>query len=355
MLAAGLHDARRSPSPMTEPLSSLPEWHGVTRERFEQEIVPRAQPAILRGVVAGWPAVAKARESALAVAQYLAQVDNGTPVDAIMTRPEEAGRIFYDATMAGFNYVRTEQPVTRVLEQALRYAQFDHAPAVAIQSALIARCMPEFKRSHVLPLLDAEVEPRAWIGTAIVTPAHFDESHNIACCVAGRRRFTVFPPEQIANLYVGPLDHAPTGTPISLVDFSKPDFERFPRFAEALAHARVADLEPGDAVYLPPLWWHHVQSLERLNMLVNYWWVETAPGWAPAPSALDALLHVVATLRALPPAQRAAWRNLFEHYVFDADRDVAGHIPPERRSLLGALSAEEQKALRALLVQRMSR
>jgi len=340
---------------MTEPLSSLAEWHGVTRERFEQEIVPRAQPAILRGVVADWPAVAKARESALAVAQYLAQVDNGTPVDAIMTRPEEAGRIFYDATMAGFNYLRTEQPVTRVLEQALRYAQFDQAPAVAIQSALIARCMPEFKRTHVLPLLPADVEPRAWIGTAIVTPAHFDESHNIACCVAGRRRFTVFPPEQIANLYVGPLDHAPTGTPISLVDFARPDFERFPRFAEALASARVADLEPGDAVYLPPLWWHHVQSLERFNMLVNYWWVRTAPGWAPPPSALDALLHVVATLRALPPAQRASWRSLFEHYVFDAERDVAGHIPPERRSLLGALSADEQKALRALLVQRMSR
>ena len=340
---------------MTESLPSLPEWRGVTRERFEQEIVPRAEPAILRGVVAHWPVVARARESALAVAQYLAQLDNGTPVDAILTRPQEEGRIFYDASMAGFNYVRTEQPVTRVLEQALRYAQFDRSPAVAIQSALIARCMPEFKRTHVLPLLDAHVEPRAWIGTAIVTPAHFDESHNIAACVAGRRRFTVLPPEQIANLYVGPLDHAPTGTPISLVDFAKPDFDRFPRFRDALAHARVADLEPGDAVYLPPLWWHHVQSLERFNMLVNYWWVRTAPGWAPPPSALDSLLHVVSTLRALPEPQRRAWRHLFEHYVFDTQRDVAGHIPPERRSLLGALSAEEPKALRALLVQRMSR
>ena len=340
---------------MTEPLSSLPEWHGVTRERFEQEILPRNEPAILRGVVAGWPAVHRAKESPLAIAQYLAAADNGTPVDAILTRPEEEGRIFYDAAMAGFNYVRTEQPVTRVLEQALRYAQFEKAPAVAIQSALIARCLPAFKRDNVLPLLDAGVEPRAWIGTAIVTPAHFDESHNIACCVAGRRRFTLFPTEQIANLYVGPLDHAPTGTPISLVDFAKPDFERFPRFREALAHARIADLGPGDAIYMPPLWWHHVQSLEPFNMLVNYWWVRSAPGWAPAPSALDSLLHVVSTLRALPEAQRQAWRHLFEHYVFDVDRDVAGHIPAERRSLLGKLSAEDQARLRAFLVQRMSR
>jgi hypothetical protein len=340
---------------MTEPLPSLPEWTGVTRDLFEQEILPRAEPAILRGLVSDWPAVAQARESAQAIAQYLAGMDNGTPVDAILTRPEEEGRIFYDATLAGFNYLRTAQPVTAVLEQALRYARFERAPAVAIQSAPIARCLPEFKRANVLPLLDAHVEPRAWIGTAVVTPAHFDESHNIACCVAGRRRFTVFAPEQIANLYVGPIDHAPTGTPISLVDFARPDFDRFPRFREALAHARVADLEPGDAVYLPPLWWHHVQSLERFNMLVNYWWVRAAPGWAPPPSALDSLLHVVATLRALPPAQRESWRHVFEHYVFDTERDIAGHIPPERRSLLGPLSAEDQTRLRAFLVQRMGR
>lgn len=76
--------------------------------------------------------------------------------------------------------------------------------------------------------------------------------------------------EQIANLYVGPLGHAPTGTPISLVSFREPDFERFPRFREALAAALVAELDPGDALYIPTLWWHHVESLAKCNMLVNY-------------------------------------------------------------------------------------
>ena len=340
---------------MTSPLSAIAEWHGVTRAVFDAEILPRNEPAILRGAVAAWPAVASARESDVAVARYLARLDNGTPVDALLLKPEEDGRIFYDATMAGFNYLRTLQPVSRVLEQALRYARFPRAPAVAVQSALIARCLPGFKTDNVLPLLDAAVEPRLWVGTAIVTPAHFDESHNIACCVAGRRRFTLFPIEQIANLYVGPLDHAPTGTPVSLVDFARPDFDRFPRFREALAHARVAELAPGDAIYMPPLWWHHVQSLERFNMLVNYWWTRSAPGHASPPSALDGLLHAVATLRSLPPAQRESWRALFEHYVFDPERDVAGHIPPDRRGILGGLSAEQHAALRASLAQRLTR
>jgi len=344
-----LDDQATFRSAMTATPSPMSEVHGVDRARFEAEVVPGNAPVILRGLASGWPAVAKGHESPLALAQYLAAMDSGIPVDALMTRPEEDGRLFFDASMTGFNYIRTEQPVSRVLEQTLRYAQFERAPAVAIQSAEIDRCLPAFKRDHVLPVLDESVEPRAWIGTAMVTPAHFDESHNIAVSVAGRRRFTVFPPEQVANLYVGPLDHAPAGRPISMVDFAKPDFDRFPRFRDALAQAQVADLEPGDAIYLPPLWWHHVRSLAQLNMLVNYW-------WAPPPSSgLDSLMHAVATLRALPPAQRQAWRQLFEHYVFDTERDVASHIPPERRSMLGAMSPQETARLRKLLSERLAR
>jgi hypothetical protein len=340
---------------MTASLRSLQEWQGVTRAQFEAEILPRNAPAILRGVADDWPAVARARQSALDVARYLADLDNGTPVDALMLAPEENGRIDYDASMEGFNYLRARTPVSRVVEQALRYAQFTRAPAVAAQSALVAQCLPDFKKDNVLSLLDASVEPRIWVGTAIITPAHFDQSHNIAVCVAGRRRFTLFPPEQVANLYVGPLEHTPAGMPMSLVDFARPDFERFPRFREALANARVAELAPGDALYMPPLWWHHVQSLERFNMLVNYWWMRPAPGHATPPFALDSLLHVVAALRGLPPAQRESWRELFEHYVFDTQRDVVGHIPAEHQGVLGAMSEEQQQQWRARLREKLKR
>ncbi|WP_204333426.1 cupin-like domain-containing protein, partial [Proteus mirabilis] len=77
---------------------------------------------------------------------------------------------------------------------------------------------------------------------------HFDASDNIACVAAGRRRFTLFPPDQTANLYIGPLDHNVAGQPLSMVDMATPDFARFPRFREALAAARTAELEPGDAI-----------------------------------------------------------------------------------------------------------
>ena len=53
------------------------------------------------------------------------------------------------------------------------------------------------------------------------------------------------------------------GQPISMVDLDDPDFERFPKFREALRHALVAELEPGDAIYIPALWWHGVQATGR--------------------------------------------------------------------------------------------
>ena len=340
---------------MTEPLPSLPEFSDVDRARFESEIVPRDAPAILRGLAAQWPAVARGRESPVAMAQYLVGFDQGHPSAAVLLPPEEEGRLAYDAAMDGFNFMRTPRTVTQVLEQVLRYARHERAPAVAMQSARVDQCLPGFAAENVMPLLDAGVQPRAWIGSAIVTPAHFDESHNIAVCVAGRRRFTLFAPEQVANLYVGPLDNTPAGMPMSLVDFAKPDLERFPRFREALASAQVAELAPGDAIYIPPLWWHHVRSLERFNMLVNYWWLAAAPGRAVPPFALDALLHAAAAVRALPPAQRDAWRHLFEHFVFAAEPQAVAHMPADRQGVLGPMTAEDHAKLRKLLSERLGR
>jgi hypothetical protein len=184
-----------------------------------------------------------------------------------------------------------------------------------------------------------------------------DESNNVACVVAGRRRFTLFPPEQIANLYIGPLDFAPTGAAMSMVSLRDPDFTRYPKFRDALPAAQVAVLEAGDSIFIPPLWWHHVESLEPFNVLVNYWWDDPLGAGADAKldSAFDALLHGILSIRALPPESRGAWRAFFEQYVFGASGDSIEHIPRERRGILGELSPEQANALRAHLVKKLTR
>src|SRR3546814_19855372 len=91
----------------------------------------------------------------------------------------------------------------------------------------------------------------------------------------GRRRFTLFPPDQFANLYLGPIDNTPAGRTVSLVDFDAPDLVAHPRFAEAMAQARTVELDPGAAVFIPSLWWHHVEGLAPIHILLNYWWRDT--------------------------------------------------------------------------------
>jgi hypothetical protein len=331
----------------------LREYQGVDREAFREEISRRYEPAVLRGVVPDWPAVRHAKASAGALCDYLASLDRGGTVDVLRTPPSAKGRIFYNETLTGFNYTRERSTITQVLERIGKYAGMANPPAVAAQSALLAECLPEFPAAHPLALLHPSVRPRIWLGNQVVTPAHFDESSNVACVVAGRRRFTLLPPGQVANLYVGPLDFAPTGTPISLVSFREPDLARFPRFRAALEAALVAELGPGDAIYIPPLWWHHVESLDPLNMLVNYWWKGSPEAPSDAPSALDCLYHCLVNFRHLAPEQRAAWGELFAHYVFDTTGVAAEHIPEARRGILGPISPGRAKEIRAFLLDKI--
>ncbi len=322
-------------------------------EVIRRDVFASGQPAVLRGLVRHWPLVEASGRSPTAVLEALRGFDNGTPVDAIMTPPEVEGRVFYNASMTGFNFVRNRLPISAVAEQVMRYSAFPHSPAVAVQSALIRDCLPGFTAAHRLTVLEDTVQPRIWLGNSITTPTHLDEWNNIGCVAAGRRRFTLFPPEQIANLYIGPIDYAPTGAPMSLVPLHAPDFARFPRFREALEAAVTAELGAGDAVFIPPLWWHHVESLEPFNVLVNYWW-HALPGVAAhAESGFDSLVHAILNLRSLPPATRDAWRALFEHYVFGSQDEAVAHIPAHKHGLLGRMAPADRARVREYLAQRL--
>lgn len=331
----------------------IPDWHDVGDHTFRSEIVSRYRPAVLRGFVKNWPVVAQALKSPEAVCNYLTAFDNGNTVDALMIPPEAKGRIAYRDDMNGFNFLRNKLSITAVIEQIARYSQFPNPPAVAVQSALISHCLPGFLAENKLSAIDESIPPRIWMGNVFTTPAHIDESNNIACVVAGKRRFTLFPPEQVGNLYLGPVDYTPTGSPISMVSFNEPDFQRFPKFSKALAAAQVAELEPGDAIYIPTLWWHHVESLAELNILINYWWKGSLGSTGRTDSVFDCLLHCLLNMNTLPPEQKQAWRVIFEHYVFDNNSDPAAHIAEHRRGVLGSVTPELEKEIKTWLLHRI--
>jgi hypothetical protein len=330
-------------------VSRIPARHGIDRATFEAEVVPAAQPVVLAGLVAHWPLVRAAQLSPAALAAGIRAMDCGREPYVVEAPPEAQGRIFFRDDFDGFNFTRRLAPLGHTLDRLLDLADRPHAPALFLEALPAAAYLPSFAAGHPMPLLDRRIEPRLWIGNAVKVNTHFDLAYNIACVAGGRRRFTLFPPEQLPNLYLAPLDFTPSGAPVSLVQLTSPDHERFPRYAKALRHAVQADLGPGDALYIPYGWWHHVESLTPFNVLVNYWWGSAGAQASPQ----GALLHSLLAIRDLPADQRAVWASMYQQLVFtDAERALA-HLPVSRRGMLGPPSAERARGIREKLAEEL--
>ena len=324
--------------------------HAVDPKAFREEILPASVPVVLKDLVQDWPSVRAARESPRALVDCIRGFDRGKLIPLLEGPPAIRGRLFYREDMAGLNFVRTPAAIGATLERLLGQADDPAPPTIFIEAMPADAFLPDFAAVHPMPLVAEESRPRIWIGNAVTVQTHFDLFSNIACVVGGRRRFTLFPPDQVSNLYMGPVDFTPSGTPISMVPLHNPDLVRFPRFAEALRHAVQAELMPGDALYIPYGWWHHVESLEPFNVLVNYWW-NAAPN---SDSPYSVLLYGALALRDLPAEQRNVWQAIFERFVFTDPEEALRHLPPEQRGLFGPPSPQRTKAVREIIARMMA-
>ncbi|UIP06076.1 cupin-like domain-containing protein [Erythrobacter sp. SDW2] len=303
----------------------------VDPETFEA-IRTAGRPIVLRRQIADWPAVAAAQGGDAAMVAYLTREPTARPVAAIAAAPTEKGRFFYTPDLTRLNFVRGSGRLESFLEDLLGVATIPDPPAMAVQSEDISSLIPGFARENRLGLLP-DVSAKIWIGNRIRVGTHYDAKENVACCVAGRRRFTIYPPDQIAGLYPGPFELTPAGIPVSMVDPMAPDLEKYPRFAEAARHAQVATLEPGDALYIPYGWWHGVESLDPVSILVNYWWTPGQPDGIASP--YEGLLHALMAFRHLPEDQRAMWKVMLDYYVFETAGDPSAHLPEHAKGILG--------------------
>jgi hypothetical protein len=346
--------ARDPTIPELESGRRIAEIAGCDPRRLAEEVLRSQEPVVLRGLVGHWPMARAGRTSAGEAVNYLRRFvhDDAPPAVVTVGPPDIGGRFAYNPQLSGFNFRRENVPLGVVLNTLLEYAAQGSPPAIYVASTTIDTWLPGFREENDLQIGLPDPLASIWIGNRTRIPAHQDLPDNLACVVAGRRRVTLFPPQQLPNLYIGPLDFTPAGQAISLVDIDAPDYERFPRFAEALRHAQVAELGPGDAVFIPSMWWHHLQALDSFNVLVNYWWRQS-PAWMDSP--MNALMLALMTVRDLPPAQREIWSDIFRHYVFGADAATDAHIPPAARGVLGPFDEDKARALRARLLQRLNR
>ena len=312
-----------------------------------EDVASSGQPAVLRGAVADWPFVREAQRSDEAAVAYLKRFYNGRPVNVLVARPSERGRFFYRPDSKKMNFELAPGLLSDVLEAIIECRGSADAPAIAIQAVSVPDCLPGLEEENPNPFVPAGNHARVWIGNGVTVAPHFDVAENIACVVAGRRRFILFPPEQTANIYPGPTDLTPADVPISMVPMDDSELDRFPRYRQALDAAIVAELEPGDAITIPYLWWHGVQSLTDFNVLVNYWWNRDD---AAARYPFVALLRLAyQAFRDLTPGQREAWRALYDHYVFQTGDDPMEALEPPHRESERQIDPAEIARLKQLL------
>lgn len=321
----------------------------ITPKIFEDEILNLGRPVVLKGLVANWPVVRAAKQSHEALGEYLKQHDGGVPIETFVGQPEMEGRYFYNDDLTGFNFEKGKTGLSHIVDQLLLTVGGPPPLMIYAGSAPASEAMPAFSVDNPLPLLDPDVEPRLWLGNRSRVAAHYDASRNVACCVSGKRRFIIFPPEQVGNLYLGPLEFTMAGPPASMVDFSAPDYSRFPNFRQAGEAALVADLDPGDAIYIPALWLHHVEAFGDFNLLVNYWWFADDAG-----PSLEAMLLTMLAIRDLPQPEKQAWRTYFEHFAFGPQASqVSSHLPSHCQTVTGMKSASRDARIMDFLRKRL--
>lgn len=331
---------------------SVREISGLSPDSLPAEILCSPEPLLLKGMLAEWPIVKAAKTSPQAADLYIREFYQDATVGAFFGAAGDGGRVFYNRDLTGFNFQRVMTKLDAVLNKIQQHSYEDQPPAVYVGSTTVETCLPGFRAENDIDFGDIDPLASIWLGNRTRVAAHYDVPDNIACCAVGRRRFTLFPPSQVINLYPGPLDFTPAGQAISMVDFHQPDYEKHPKFRDALKNAQVAEMEPGDAIFIPSMWWHHVEALSSLNVLINYWWRQS-PAYMDTP--LNVLNHALLSLRDLPKDQRQAWHELFKYYVFDFDEDTVTHIPKDKRGVLSPMDEMTARKLRAQLLSKLNR
>ena len=320
-------------------------------------LVEAGEPIILRGLFADRPLVRAGLASPAEAMAHIAQFDAGKPIVSYTAAASAGGRFFYNDDIDGLNFTTSMVSSTEFFARLDLSDQENEPDANYIGSTDLDLYFPGLRDENRLSL-DGEIFEKyrpvtsIWMGDRTTAAAHFDISNNAACCMVGRRRFTLFPPDQVDNLYPGPLHPTPGGQVVSMVDLTAPDFGRFPRAATALANAQIAELEPGDMLVYPALWWHQVEALGAFNVLVNFWWNAAEPF---LDSPMTTLLHGLLSVRDRPEQERTAWRHLFDYYVFGTPERPADHLPPHAQGPLAPLDASAARRLRAMVINKLNR
>lgn len=339
-------------------LTYVKEMTGVDLESVNfSELIEAGMPLILKNVFIKQELVVAGKSSPQAAIEHVKKYYSGRPLVTFLSPSEHKGRFFYNTDMTGMNFQSQELSLDEFFKKALPKESRTKGFGCYAGSTDLPTFFPNMIENDGLALPDKVFETykplsSIWMGNRTTAAIHYDMSNNVAACMVGRRRFTLFPPDQIANLYPGPIFPTPAGQVVSMVDLNAPNFELYPKFEQALEYAQVAELEPGDMLVYPAMWWHQVEALDDFNILINYWWNEAQPFMD---SPMNSVLYSMLALRDRPGSEKQAWKNIFDYYVFGDSDHPREHLPENIHGPLGIMDMDRARRLRMHLLTKLNR
>jgi len=229
----------------------------AARVDFLRDVIAAGEPLIIGRSERGWRKLPRWTPELLAERLGRRSVE-------VAVSPNE----LFDYAANHARYELTRMAFDALVQQLLRPSR--RKPHLYLMQQPLEPYFPELDQELRMPSFLAKlgVSRQLWLGArGNRTPLHYDTGHNLFSQIHGRKRFMLFDPTESAHLY--PYPRESRHRHVSRIDPERPDLRSFPSFSRARARELV--LEPGEHLFLPAGFWHHVRSLD-VTISVNAWW-----------------------------------------------------------------------------------
>ena len=102
---------------------------------------------------------------------------------------------------------------------------------------------------------------------------HYDVMANVLCQIHGTKKLILYPPSDISFFSI------PPGTSSSSINCFDTGPDRDPSLS--LSHPQEALLQPGEVLFIPPLWLHTASPVDKISISVNVFFRNLEEGYAP--------------------------------------------------------------------------